>query len=116
MTLWDILSVTTYYQKFLVYVTNNYDQNIPVGKGDRSELLDEDKNEELFWHLQDEIDHISLTSKGEIVVRVRDKNYLKRAEELYSESYVKRWDNLKLETRPWLHSAELPDFNVRWEE
>ena len=48
MILYDILRVTRYWQRFCCYVTNAYDQNVPIGFGTRRELLDEEQNDELF--------------------------------------------------------------------
>lgn len=45
MTLYDILRATRYWQKFCCYVTNSYDQNVPIGFGTRRELLDEEQND-----------------------------------------------------------------------
>lgn len=110
MTLYDILRATQYNQKFFVYVTNIYDQNIPIGIGVRAELLNEDEND-TFDYLSCKVDQLNIARDGKsLVVRVIDGNFEKKAEELYSEEYVKKWDNLRPETRPWKHSAEMEDF------
>lgn len=112
MTLYDILRATQYKQHFYVYVVNAWDQNIPVGVGTRSELLDEEENELAFDHLMDEVDMMTLCKDGAILLRLRNDTFNVRAEELYDARYVEKWDNLKPETRPWKHSCELEDFGL----
>ena len=108
MKLYDLLRVTAYWQKFNIFVGNAYDQNIPVGKGVRAELLDEGVNEDTFDHLGDKVDCIRLSTDGEtLIVFLRDENFNVRAEELYSEKYVEKWDNRDASTRPWLHTSEI---------
>lgn len=41
MRLYDILECAMYYQKFSVYITNAYDQNLLIGRGTRAEMLAE---------------------------------------------------------------------------
>lgn len=64
MTLYDILRVTRYYQKFCCYIVNAYDQNVPIGFGTRSELLDE----ELFDHLMCDVDSITVTKDKSLLI------------------------------------------------
>ncbi len=110
MKLYDLLQVTRYDQQFAVYVTNIYDQNILVGAGVRSELLDESENELLFDHLIDKVDMLRVSKDGKIlVVFVVDKNYKKRAEKLYSKDYTKHWDGRDIKTRPYRYLSEIEE-------
>lgn len=111
MTLYDVLRATQYKQRFYVYVVNAWDQNIPVGAGDRAALLDEDETD-TFIHLMDTVEMLTLAKDGAFVVRLRNDTFNTRAEEQYDAQYVEKWDNLKPETRPWKHSSELEDFGL----
>lgn len=104
MTLWDMLNVCQYVQQFDVYEGNDYDQNIIVASGTADELRTEI---DIFSHLMDEVDGYSVEPDGVIVIRLRNDNYTRRAEERYSEKYVKRWDRFKPESRPWRFSIEI---------
>lgn len=104
MTLWDMLNVCQCYQEFDVYEGNEYDQNIIVASGSADKLRTEI---EIFDHLMDEVDGYSVEPDGVIVIRLRNDNYTRRAEEQYFEDYVKKWDNRKPETRPWRFSIEI---------
>ena len=75
MILYDILRVTRYYQKFCCYLTNAYDQNVPIGFGTRRELLDEEQNDELFDYLMCDIDMITVAKDGAAVERIRDAQF-----------------------------------------
>ena len=104
MTLWDMLNVCQCYQEFDVYEGNDYDQNISVESGTADNLR---TNIDIFDHLMDEVDGYSVEPDGVIVIRLRNDNYTRRAEERYSENYVKRWDRFKPESRPWRFSIEI---------
>lgn len=112
MTLYDVLRAMPDRQYFYVYVANVYDQNICVGAGTRTKLLDAEQNEELFDHLCDKVDMMTVCAEREILVRLIDDTFKQRAEELYDARYVAKWDNLDPKTRPWKHSCELEDFGV----
>ena len=88
MTLYDILRVTRYWQRFCCYVTNAYDQNVPIGFGTRRELLDEEQNDELFDYLMCNVDSITVTKDKALLVRVRDEHYNQPLEEQYK---MHRW-------------------------
>lgn len=113
MTLYDVLRVTQYTQRFYVYVTNAWDQNTPVGTGTRSELLDEEENELTFDHLMDQVEMMTLCKDGAILLRLRDDTFNILAEKQYDSRYVEKWDDLKPETRPWKHSCEMEDFGLQ---
>lgn len=112
MTLYDVLAKTKYYQKLYIYVTNAYDQNIPIYAGERSDALIDDEDK-VFWHLMDEVTFLSVSKDYGIVIRLKNENYNKRAEELYHESYVKKWSRNDISSRPYKFSAELEDFMIR---
>lgn len=100
MTLYELLKATQYEQKFLVFVTNIYDQNLFIGQGTRAELLDEAQNEETFDHLMDEIEIMEIMKDGKtLLVFLRDKNYERKAEELFNEDCARKWKAGN--TKPW---------------
>lgn len=104
MTLWDMLNVCPCYQQFDVYEGNAYDQNIAVASGTADELR---TNIEIFDHLMDKIEHYEVAPDGVIVILTKNSDFEKRAEELYSEDYVEKWDRFKPDTRPWRFSIEI---------
>lgn len=57
MTLYDIVASAQYMQVFSIYLTNDYDQNIPIARGTRSDMIenDEDNEEDFFNHLMCEV-------------------------------------------------------------
>ena len=105
MNLWDMLSHCKYSQEFDVYVGNAYNQYIPIGEGDADSLRSE--GDEFFYHLMDEVEHFDAYPDGAVVVIVKDRNYNRPAEELYRESYTKRWDRFDPKTRPWRDLHEI---------
>lgn len=117
MTLYDIVSKAQYMQVFSIYLTNIYDQNIPIARGTRSEMIsmDADENEENFFdHLMCDVEYFSVTNKGVIVVYIRDEHFEEQASNRYSDEYVKRWDNLNPKTRPWLHASETEQYTDKY--
>lgn len=108
MTLYDILRVTRYWQKFCCYVTNVYDQNVPIGFGTRRELLDEEQNDKLFDYLMCDVDSISITKDKSLLIRVRDEHYNHPLEEQYECTGA--WKVSDPVTRPFKFSGEMEDF------
>lgn len=108
MTLYDVLRVTKYYQTFCCYVTNAYDQNVPIGFGTRRELLDEEINDELFDYLMCDIDSIAVTKDKSLLIRVRDEHYNQRLEEQYE--CTGGWKVSDPATRPFKFSSEMEDW------
>lgn len=108
MTLYDILRATKYWQKFCCYVTNSYDQNVPIGFGTRRELLDEEQNDELFDYLMCNVDSITVTKDKALLVRVRDEHYNQRLEEQYE--CTGGWKVPDPKTRPFKFSNEMEDW------
>lgn len=111
MTLYDIFCHTQYDQLFYVYLTNVYDQNLPLLRGTRDSWMREGfaSAEDIWWHLCDEVDQIIVVDKA-LLIKVRDENYDKRLEAQYNEKYVARWSVRDKSSRPWLFSAELEDY------
>lgn len=113
MTLCELLQKTQYDQKFYCYVTNEFNQNLPIGEGTRSELLNEEINDDLFFHLLDEIDLITIAYDGALVVRTVDKYYKTPLQEQFDKKYVEKWNTLDKSSRPFKFSCELEDFVVK---
>lgn len=108
MILYELLRITKAEQKFVVFVTNDYGENLFVGDGTRAELLDESENDELFDHLMDKIDIMEVSKDGKtLIVFVRDNNFEKRVDELYPQNYVEKWDIHDENTRPYLFTSEV---------
>ena len=115
MKLWDMLVASQYMQIFSIYVTNVYDQNIPVARGTRSEMQEYDlDNGDLFYHLMDEVEYFNITKKGVMVIFLKDGHYEERAESQYSEDYVKKWDHRDPLTRPYLFGIETEEHTNEW--
>lgn len=108
MILYDILRVARYYQKFCCYLTNAYDQNVPIGFGTRRELLDEDQNDELFDYLMCDVDSITVAKDKSLLIRVRDEHYNKPLEEQYK--CTGGWKVSDPKTRPFKFSNEMEDW------
>lgn len=108
MTLYDILRVTRYWQRFCCYVTNAYDQNVPIGFGTRRELLDEEQNDELFDYLMCNVDSITVTKDKALLIRVRDEHFNQRLEEQYE--CTGGWKVSDPKTRPFKFSNEMEDW------
>lgn len=109
MTLCELLQKTRYDQKFYCYVTNIYDQNLPIGSGERKELLNEEINDDLFYHLLDEVDMITVSSDGALVIRTVDKYFKTQLQDQFDKDYVAKWNNLDKSSRPFKFSCELED-------
>ena len=112
MNLCELLQKTKYNQKFYCYVTNNYDQNIRIGMGERKELLDEDINESLFSHLLDDVEMITVAADGALVVRTIDENFEIPLQEQFDKGYVERWNSMDESSRPFKFSCELEDWRL----
>ena len=117
MTLYDIVSKAQYMQVFSIYLTNAYDQNIPIARGTRREMvwLDEKENEEDFFnHLMCQVEYFHITEKRVMVVFIRDEHFEEQASYNYSDEYVKRWDKFNPKTRPWLHGIETEEYTDKY--
>lgn len=113
MILWDILNVSKFDQKFEIYVTNMYDQNLPIGNGTRAELMAQEQLETygkdeflVFDHLQDTIDSYFIRD-GIAIVFVFNEQYKERLEEQYDASYVQKWSWGDRNSRPFLTTWEI---------
>ena len=117
MKLYDIVSKAQYMQVFSIYLTNTYDQNIPIARGTRSEMIstDVDENEEDFFnHLMCDVEYFHITDKGVMVVFIRDEHFEEQASYNYSDEYVKRWDRFDPKTRPWLYGIETEEYTDKY--
>lgn len=116
MTLYDIVAAAQYAQLFSIYLTNDYDQNIPIARGTRSDMIenDEDNEEDFFNHLMCEVVYYHITKYGVMVVFIKDENYERNASYNYSEDYVKRWNYCDPESRPWLWGIETEEYTKEY--
>lgn len=107
-TLYNLMTTCVYDQAFWIYRQNDYDQNILLAKGTKKEILcDENVNSEILEHINDTVELWTIREDGAVFVRLRLDE---RAEDLYSEHYVKQCDQGNPRKRPWLYSAEMDDF------
>ena len=107
-TLHNLLTTCQYQQVFWIYRTNDYDQNILLTKGTKQEMLaDDESNFELIDHINDVVDYWDIREDGAVFVRLQMEE---KAEDLYMDDYVKKWDRSNPKSRPWLFSAEMDDF------
>lgn len=107
-TLHNLLTTCQYQQVFWIYRTNDYGQNILLTKGTKQEMLaDDESNFELIDHINDVVDYWDIREDGAVFVRLQMEE---KAEDLYMDDYVKKWDRFNPKSRPWLFSAEMDDF------
>lgn len=100
MVLHGLLDSSVYSQQFSVYLTNDYDQNLLIGRGTREEMLNED--ESFFSHLMDKV--VVWEIRGDrLIVFIEDEHHKERMEEQFSNS--DKWGKEPGE-RPWRHSIE----------
>lgn len=116
MTLWDLLEAAQYEQVFSIYTHNAYDQNFPIARGTRSEMMaiDAEGEGELFEHLMHKIENYMFNKNGLMVIFLRDEKYNSRADEYYSAEIAKRWNNLDPDTRPWLYRTETEAYTDKY--
>ena len=110
MILYDILDTAQYFQKFTIYITNAYDQNLCIGRGTRAEMLDEAKNcSSVFDHLLDKVEYwcVSKCTENQIVVFIRDEYYGERVEKRFSQS--DKWGT-DVNSRPYRYSIETEEY------
>lgn len=107
-TLHNLLTSCQYEQVFWIYQTNDYDQNILLAKGTKQEMFSDDEmGFPLLDHINDVVEYWTIREDGAMFVRLSLNN---RAEELWSDDYVQRWDRHNPLKRPYLYSAEMDDF------
>lgn len=110
MKLSEIFTITRYDQKMYIYVTNAYDQNVCLGRGTRYDIICDVENvDNIFPHMLDEVNMVSVTQDGGMQILVRDAMYEKPLEEQYDKDYVTTWKSYDKSTRPFQFSAELED-------
>lgn len=107
-TLHNLLTSCQYSQVFWIYQMNDYDQNILLAKGTKKEMLSDDEcSFDLINHINDVVEYWTIREDGALFVRLRMSE---KAQDLYSEDYVNRWDRFNPTKRPYLYSAEMDDF------
>lgn len=106
MILCELLQRVTYDQILIIYLSNDYDQNLLIGQGTRQELLN-DTDEELFFHLMDKVQLVTVTNNKSLFIKIENENHAVLLENQYSDDYVKRWKREDPETRPFRFSCEL---------
>ena len=107
-TLHNLLTSCQYPQVFWIYQMNDYDQNILLAKGTKKEMLSDDEcSFDLINHINDVVDYWTIREDGAMFVRLRMSG---KAQDLYSEDYVNRWDRFNPTKRPYLYAAEMDDF------
>lgn len=107
-TLYNLLTTCQYDQAFWIYRQNDYDQNILLAKGTKKEILgDENVNFDVLEHINDAVEYWAIRKDGAVFVRLRMDE---KAEDLWLEDYVAKWDRYNPRKRPWLYSAEMDDF------
>ena len=117
MTLYDLVAKAQYMQVFSIYLTNIYDQNIPITRGTRSKMIamDAEENEEDFFrHLMCEVEYFHITDKRVMGVFIRDEHFEENVSYNYSDEYIKRWDAHDPTTRPWLHGIETEEYTDKY--
>ena len=117
MTLYDLLNTGQYMQMYSVYVTNAYDQNIPISRGTLSYMLAYIVNESdstLFEHLMDKVEYYHTTEKGVMVIFLRDEHFEETADYNYSDDYVDKWNPRDPKTRPYLYGIETEEYTEEW--
>lgn len=109
MRLLDLWQVSTNSQMYHVYITNNYDQNLPVYHGTIVDLcMDDEYGGEWFDSLDLEIEVFYVCKNGDIQVQLKDEHFFERVEDWWTsnKSITDKWDDLNPETRPWRYSLE----------
>lgn len=101
MMLHGLLDSSVYSQLFSIYLTNDYDQNLLIGRGTREEMLDAGESS-IFSHLTDKV--VVWEIRGNrMIVFIEDEHHKERVEEQFSNS--DKWGK-EPDKRPWRHSTE----------
>lgn len=90
MTLYEMLDSTLYYQAVLIYVTNIYDQNMPIFQGDVQSARGDIEN--VWDYLMCKVDFYDCNT-GILIIKVRDEYYEDRMESHYLHS--EEWGDQK---------------------
>ena len=107
-TLHNLLTSCQYDQAFWIYRMNDYDQNILLAKGTKREMLNDDEvSFDLLDHINDVVEYWTIRKDGAMFVRLRMQE---KAEDLFFDDYVQKWDHVNPKRRPYLYSAEMDDF------
>ena len=103
MTLWDMLDKTKYYQRVLIYETNNRGQNMPIFCGTVDEARRD--GDDTWDYLPCEVENYDCAG-GILDIRVRTRSFDKPFEEQYFNS--DEWGKEKNE-RPWRWDREIDE-------
>ena len=117
MTLYDLVNAGQYMQIYSIYITNVYDQNIPISRGTLQEMMGYyvEENDSIFFdHLMDKVEYYHITEKGIMVIFLRDDHFEDRADYNYSDDYVKKWDRRDANTRPYLNGIETEEYTDKY--
>lgn len=100
MTLYEMLSKTTFDQEVWIYLNNNYGQCMPIFCGEIEEARAD--TDGTWMHLMDEVDHYEYES-GILLILTKDESFNDRMEKHYSSA---NWGKGKKE-RPWRNLYEI---------
>ena len=107
MTLHDILTTAQYTQQISVYLQNDYDQNLLIGRGTRPKMLDEKEvGTAVFDHLMDRV-VLWIAKKDRLLVFIEDEKHEIPFEEQLSDS--DEWGETP-DKRPWRYSIETEEY------
>lgn len=89
VTLYDVLKRAKYYQVFHIYLSNDWDDNIFVGRGTRSQLLAQEmldqKSENItFDYLNNDIE-LLYTIGFVMVILVKDEDHNQPVEQIWNK-------------------------------
>ena len=111
ITLYDLLKIAKYDQRYHIYLNNDWDRNTFVGRGTREELLAQEylasKDENMvFDYLQNEVDRL-YSINNVVVVFVNDEEHNKPVEEIWNDTIVEFNEKLPIESKKFLDSNQI---------
>lgn len=106
-TLHNLLTSCTYDQVFWIYRCNDYDQNLLLAKGTKQEIFESEEGFDVLDHINDVVKIWTIREDGAMFIKLE---WDEKAEDIYFEDYVKKWDRFNPDKRPWLYSAEMDNF------
>lgn len=120
MTLYDVLKTAKYYQVYHVYLFNDWDDNIMVGRGTRAELLaqerDATKDEYMvFDYLNNEVEMLHCIGSV-IIISLKSDEYNVPVNTIWSDDTIE-WDKKRpLKDRKFLSSTEMDQIAKEWKD